>query len=833
MADTVKISELVELVSGSVLGTTIVPVVSGGTTQKVQMSSVKAYVNSDVVTDSELSTQISAVNSTIDALTTDEISEGSNLYYTNARVQEVLYALSLSSGSESTLSVTDGGTSISSVDSITFSGATVTGTEGSATVTISNTSVLNVNDGNTSVDTVDTITFSGATVSNDGGGNVTVTIDAAEASTDSVAMMIHTASLNTYTSSVNDTLDSIDAHILNIATYTSSIETHIVDISTFTSSFSESVDGRLVTLEAGGASIPDGTVSSSQQITDFGFISSSSDIEETVVIRSGGAGIAITSASADGILSIAIINTAGAGGGDGVAWPSGYHIISQSTTTGESNANLATMYIDSTDTVTFEIFSSSVDSRFGGGGGADYISNVSFANNTLAFTGTGFGFNGNVTLSDGLVSSSNQITDLGFLNDGDITAVYLATKLPQGIVSGAQQITDLGFAGGGTGLISSSAQVILTQSDSSSFTTYFIPEETNLYYTDARVKTKLDIEGVFSSSEQISLGVGLISSSAQVNYAEVYNELELRSGSNAILITSGTAGYGNPYITIGLDGTAFASAQTEIDFGLLSTAFYGETIPSTSAQLFALGAVTTAELNTSLDSLNGFTGSLGTFGVTSASLASRIDTIGSVGFEIETGFQLISQSNSISNLILSLVRVDDTTGDTFSQFSASVAANIAAGSPTTLADLTDTSFTSLGGGELLKYNVTTDVWENTFQLNGDYTITGSLFVTGSGTSITADSIVVNGIVTADSFVAGDVGTPVIDSSTSLDLIASAEVTITSLGEGVVIKDILVLNPITGSAPVTALSGSIMASGSDGSFKPYFWDGNSWREISLV
>ena len=51
-------------------------------------------------------------------------------------------------------------------------------------------------------------------------------------------------------------------------------------------------------------------------------------------------------------------------------------------------------------------------------------------------------------------------------------------------------------------MISSSAQVILTQSDSSSFTTYFIPEEDNLYYTDARVKTKLDLEGVISSSEQ-------------------------------------------------------------------------------------------------------------------------------------------------------------------------------------------------------------------------------------------------------------------------------------------------------------------------------------------
>ena len=86
MAETVKISELDELVSGSILGTTILPVVDGGTTQYTQMSSIKAYVNSDVATDSELSAQISAVNSTINTLTTDNISEGSNLYYTDARV---------------------------------------------------------------------------------------------------------------------------------------------------------------------------------------------------------------------------------------------------------------------------------------------------------------------------------------------------------------------------------------------------------------------------------------------------------------------------------------------------------------------------------------------------------------------------------------------------------------------------------------------------------------------------------------------------------------------------------------------------------------------------
>ena len=79
---------------------------------------------------------------------------------------------------------------------------------------------------------------------------------------------------------------------------------------------------------------------------------------------------------------------------------------------------------------------------------------------------------------------------------------------------------------------------------------------------------------------------------------------------------------------------------------------------------------------------------------------------------------MISQSNSVSNLILDLVRIDDT-GTTFSQFSASVASGVGAGS-STFASLTDTEFSSFVGGDLVKYNATTEKWENTLQLNGAY-----------------------------------------------------------------------------------------------------------------
>jgi hypothetical protein len=86
MADNIKISELVELTSGSLSDSTIVPVLDGGTTKKASLSSLQSYLTDDLATDSELATQIGNVNSTIAGLSTTDISEGTNEYYTNTKV---------------------------------------------------------------------------------------------------------------------------------------------------------------------------------------------------------------------------------------------------------------------------------------------------------------------------------------------------------------------------------------------------------------------------------------------------------------------------------------------------------------------------------------------------------------------------------------------------------------------------------------------------------------------------------------------------------------------------------------------------------------------------
>ena len=85
MADNIKISELTELTSGSLSDATIFPVVDGGSTKKASLSSLQSYLTDDLATDAELSSQISTVNSTINTLTTSDISEGTNQYFTNAR----------------------------------------------------------------------------------------------------------------------------------------------------------------------------------------------------------------------------------------------------------------------------------------------------------------------------------------------------------------------------------------------------------------------------------------------------------------------------------------------------------------------------------------------------------------------------------------------------------------------------------------------------------------------------------------------------------------------------------------------------------------------------
>jgi hypothetical protein len=120
--------------------------------------------------------------------------------------------------------------------------------------------------------------------------------------------------------------------------------------------------------------------------------------------------------------------------------------------------------------------------------------------------------------------------------------------IPGGIVSSSEQlyttlderyINELA-----DGVFSSSIQVVLNDADKTGFTTDDVVEgSTNKYYTDSRVKTKLNIEGVISGSEQVdytyiqNVPDNLVSSSNQIDYNYIQNVPDgIISGSGQVIL---------------------------------------------------------------------------------------------------------------------------------------------------------------------------------------------------------------------------------------------------------------------------------------------------------
>jgi cytoskeletal protein CcmA (bactofilin family) len=826
MADNVKISQLNELLSGSLRDATIFPVVDGGSTQKASFTSLKAYLGDTFATDAELSAQISNVNSTIDGLSTTDIDEGSNLYYTNARVNTVI----------------NGYTIISGAAQIEDLGFISTGT--------------------------------------------------------------NIGALNNFTGSYYEDSASFAERILAVSA-------------------------------SGGDTIPEGTVSSSQQITNLGFVqtstinspfiaerlpinivSSSAQLEELIAIN-GGTGVTVTSGSGN---QISIEITAdGGGGGGGVEYDSEYEIISQSNITNESNASLDGMLLRSGDETTFANFSASVAAGGGGGGGStDYISNVNNTAeaHTISFTGIGSAFSGDVNLPDGIISSSTQIEDLGFSSaaqnirvdglqaytaslksvglisgSGQITELGFisesaASSVPQGTISGSQQISDLGFISGAAG-ITSSAGVILAEADNTGFDTSFVQENVAyLYYTDARVETHLGTIGLLTGSQ--GLASGSVTSSAQIIYGEIRNIPKFWG--DGVTISSGSSGDTANYIQITATGAGGGTLSAEFYSFTASYELEKLNFVSSSAQIEALGFDPNAG---EVVTLNAWTGSGGEFGIFSQSVKNAIENLetGSLtddfnellekdlfssslqvgyellsdkpnfvagpnitinisgstfgntfeisGSEVSGDFTtlanvpegLISQSSQISELGYATTAYADGVGATTSQSLESSFNGIKADISAIQSDYANLGSNIFTGSQVIQNLITTD----------EIYVTGSLSI-GVGGKITTSnespsdiiqmtgSFKVTGSIEADEFIVGSAGTPSITSATNIEISASADINM--VAQEVNITDVLSLTPRT-TTPVSPSSGSFIVSGSGATIKPFFWDGNEWQEISFV
>jgi hypothetical protein len=106
----------------------------------------------------------------------------------------------------------------------------------------------------------------------------------------------------------------------------------------------------------------------------------------------------------------------------------------------------------------------------------------------------------------GIVSGSSQITYSGIssIPAGIVSGSSQVTPLlPTGVVSGSSQVVYTSLSSIPGGIVSGSSQIVLNDANKTGFDTADVAEGTNLYYTDTRVKTKLNADTVVSGSTQI------------------------------------------------------------------------------------------------------------------------------------------------------------------------------------------------------------------------------------------------------------------------------------------------------------------------------------------
>ena len=626
MADTIKISALNELTSGSLKNATVFPVVDGGVTKKVRLDSLQAYMNDTLVTDSELTSQISSVNSTISALTTDNITENTNLYYTDARVKSKLNADGVISGSLNLNLTSD---DISDFDTAVSESAAAAGfgSGGGASLTVS--------DIDTTVNNVETIAFTGngatIAVTDSGGGIANVNISVAASETDTSVLGHHTASVNFFTASF----------------YGNNII-----------SGSQQIEDLGFVVGGGGAEIPDGTISGSQQILGLGFItggtflSSSGQVQLALTNRLGWDTsltpehpnfLYYTNARVEAHLDAIGLLTASGGGGtvSGSITSSGQIVYGEIKNTPKfwKGEGINIVSGSSGDTNNYVLISAT--------GGAGSTLSAEFYLFTSSY----------LLEKDSFITGSSQIEALGFsLNAGDVSALNNWTGSTFSIISQSfsNRVTDLeeNPAGVPNGTISASSQIDYTQ----------IPNVPSFLAGDniTILQQPLGVYQISASVEAASLPIGLISSSNQIVDFGTF-----LTGSYFDL-PSKITGSGIEYTTLKNIPNGFISSSQQItDFGFISESAAAPlgTI-SGSVQIIELGFITGGNFFSSSTQISesGFINRTEAYWQTfSASAQFRITELeGSTYAVLEggnqfTGSQLISGSITAHEFIVSTV----------------------------------------------------------------------------------------------------------------------------------------------------------------------------------
>jgi len=875
MADNIKISELTELTSGSLSDATIFPVVDGGSTKKASLSSLQSYLTDDLATDAELSSQISTVNSTINTLTTSDISEGTNQYFTNARADARIEAFGVItssaaidltqttnyiSGIKTRLNVEN---VISSSNQVSESaalagfgsgggGASIpTGTVSSSAQTVKNLGGTGIISGSLTSDDItdfnDAVSSSAAAAGfsgGEGGGG---------GSTDYVSNVTFSGTTLTFTGTGNAFSSTVDLSGESLATSTDiagflAASTYIIDSGSFAS--------RLDAGGGGGGGVPSGTISSSAQI--LGSLSGSNLVSSSQQID--GAQIDLSSLTTDDVsegvtnryyansLVLPYLNSlqvlsGSAGGGFDV---SGTNVVSSSTQI--SNLGFVSNTIYGTGTASLQNQIDTLDNQLDSSVLTDSVNDFTVTqkfrdievtgsvNITGIFSGSGaylFDIPGTAivggvalsgsTIEDGNVSVvANTVSGItmnstasGININGDVRVA--SGSLISGSGAGLYDIPGSAIVGGVGG-----GQSIASGSITASI-------EANGLVINS---------GISASGEITAQSISVGTSGTPTIYSN--NNLNL-SASNAVVITDSPLRL-NPFAAA--DTASFTLAEGDMVFSSDQNDFFGYRIVNSTGSWYSLteGNITEVEWSTIIGAPQGLVSSSFQIAPSGSSLFSSsaqflpsgsvagtvyfedtLDNIsGSSDFTYTAGTRTLNVNKVIANELVyntSLTGAGNDTGSYGRVETDRLSINSAIEFP--FADGTINQVLKTDGNGNLDFAAFADV------LGNDNITTNGTITMGTGS--------VNTTLTVDGTL--NIGSPIHStinnqSSTidvdSLSLLSSGSMLLSS-SVNVTIEDVLVL-PERASTPANPVSGSIIVSGSGITIKPYFWDGANWNAL---
>ena len=882
MADNIKISELVELTSGSLSDATIVPVLDGGSTKKASLSSLQSYLTDDLATDSELSTQISNVNSTISGLTTDNIAEGDNLYLTDSGIDDRLNVKNVVSSSGQVQNSLGGSSIVSSSQQISASAAASGFGQGggsadytqltnkpsnivsSSAQTITNlggSTILSGSLSSTDISDFSTAVSSSAASAGFGAGG-----EGGGGSSDYVSNVSFAGSTLTFTGVGSAFSSTVDLSGESLASQTDvdgklAVSTYLTD----SSSFASRIGGG-----GGGGSTPSGTVSSSAQtIENLGgsnVVSSSGQIQLSAANFSGFDTDAITEGTINKFATVgsvtSIINTIGVnsgsgGGGGGV--PTGTVSSSvqienlgfpSNAVFGQATSSLQTQ-IDGIDSgvnlndinifLAKQKFSQDIEVT-----GSILLNNGSFSGSGAQLSNIPASAVVGLSSTTQLVDGDNNVT---VDNVEGVTSTIgtgnFNVNLSEGtnlIVSGGYAIVASGswFSGSGAGLTNIPASSIDGGVDGQKINSGSFSASIEDGTGNFLVGPPAIFDSTISASGEIvapSISVG--TSGTPTIYSSTNINL---SASNAVVVTDSPMRL-NPFAAA--DTASFTLAEGDMVFSSDDNDFFGYRIVNQTGSWYSLtaGTVSSVEWDTIIGYPDGLVSSSEQIvGVGNTLLSSSAqflpsgaaagtvyfeDTLnnmsGAADFTYTAGTKTLNVNKVVANELVYNTSLTGAGNDTGSYGRVETdALNINSAIEFPQSDGTTNQVLKTDGNGNLDFAAFADVLGN-----DNITTTGTITM---GTGSVNTDLTVGGTL--------NLGSPVHSTfnnqSTTID---SDNISILSSGSllfsssiNVTISDVLTL-PERTTLPSNPPSGSLMVSSSGGaSIKPWFWDGLQWTAL---